>query len=192
MKRACFAVLVAGLLLTAPAGSASVLTFDLVWSATPPVAATGQLMVDNTAWASWIADPDGLDVASTDPGLVGFNMTISGAASGNGSFTKSDFDHFAIWGAGANFDYGQDLVGQPTLGDAWGTPDANSGDFNVFASAPAPDGVFYFVLLTNGGTGDELQLTSFILESGSPVPEPGTLVLVGWGGLALLIRRRSR
>ena len=41
-----------------------------------------------------------------------------------------------------------------------------------------------------GGLSDGLR--AFLLDANSLVPEPGSLALLGLGGLSLLVRRRSR
>ena len=129
--------------------------------------------------------------------LESLSITVSGAATGNGTFGLSDFDNFDWWPAGATFNFSENLVGQPTTDHApfnpWGTQDGNSGDFNFFnatGSPSAPDGEFYFVLGTDGGSGDSLSLTS--LEEVQQVPEPGAMGLVTLGGLALLVISRRR
>jgi hypothetical protein len=110
------------------------------------------------------------------------------------------------------------LVGQPTSGGPWGTPDGNSGDFNLFLSGGArltgarysnapevpngsntpPDGVFFFTLGANGGQGEAMILTAM----GAPVPPPMLPIgrnallfmagLLGLGGVLVLRRRKQR
>jgi hypothetical protein len=194
MKRVRLIVLVVGLLLVAPALYAGNLTFYLAWTGDAnPATATGQLVVDAQTWANMITFSTSHNDDYLSSNFVSFSVTISGASSGNGTFTLPDFSDFAVWGAGANFNYSQNLVGQAAGDSYWGNPDANSGDFNAFdsalgASASAPDGVWFFVLGADDGTQDNLLLTNFTLTSGTPVsaPEPCTLALVSLGGLALL------
>ncbi len=123
--------------------------------------------------------------------VVDFSMTVSSAASGNGTFGLSDFDFF-MWTSGATqespLDLSRELIGQATTGGPWGSDFSNAamtGDFNIFANlelnpfAPNSDGAA-FRIATNGGTGDVLTLTSF-----RPVPLPSAFWMFGPALLAL-------
>jgi hypothetical protein len=81
-----------------------------------------------------------------------------------------------------------EVVGQSTVdGGPWGTPDGDSGDFNLFYRDGGPLGTDYFTMTTNDGAGDEVLLTRF-----APAPEPTTLMLLATGlaGLAVVARRQ--
>jgi len=130
--------------------------------------------------------------------VVGLSLTISGASSGNGTFTASDFSSWYWNTAGTSLDYSKDLVGQTLQnGGKWGDNPILSttfGDFNLFASGNnqnAPIGTWFFTLTTNGHSGDQMKLTNF--TSGTPVPEPSTYGLIGLGalGVAFVARRRK-
>ncbi|MGA2773827.1 MAG: hypothetical protein ABSG26_23765 [Bryobacteraceae bacterium] len=75
-----------------------------------------------------------------------------------------------------------ELVGQPTSGNPWGTPDGISGDFNLWLNANGPIGVNFFTLQTAGGNGVNLTLTRF----DPVVPELGSLLLLGTGLIGIL------
>lgn len=188
MKKPLLAL--AALLLFSPATFAGALTFDFLYSNIDTGAsATGQLQIDSAFWPTILSNAN-----STFPisDLLNLSITVTGAASGNGTFTAADFDSFVWWAAGANFDLNQNLVGQPTGAAAWGTPDTSSGDFNFFSaltSPSAPAGVFFFNLGANNGKADSMQLTSVQLT-----PEPGAMGLAALGGSVMLVisRRRGR
>jgi hypothetical protein len=189
-------------------------TFDLEWSGT--VGPYG--ISSNTDTASAVITFDLTQLATingTSTGtflnfwITSFSLTVSGASAGNGTFGLSDFA-VMVDPNGAVFDFTKDLVGQHTSGKDWGTTyDGTSGDFNLapFIGDPptVPVGITLFTMVTNGGFGDPLTLTSFA-PVGSPftcslaedcvatTPLPPTLPLfaTGLGALGLLLLREKR
>jgi hypothetical protein len=109
----------------------------------------------------------GQNDTSSNPFVVDFRMNVSGAASGNGSFNLSDFGYIILHTGPGNpgdlaLDFTQELVGQPTGADPWGDTGAGGGDFNVFDASPgAPEGIWFFTVCTDEGSGDCMELTSF-------------------------------
>lgn len=134
--------------------------------------------------------------------VTALTLTVSGASSGNGTFTLSDFGDIILDTNGGTLDLTKELVGQPTSGDPFGTPNGNGGDFNllnrdqntgIVANPNAPN-AFFFSLSTEGGSGDILALTSFRPAAPAAVPEPGSVALLadmGLSGAGFLIRRRK-
>ncbi len=187
------AAVVAASLVVSSAANATLIDFRLAWSGESfgnNASATGTITIDD---AVLLNPSDGEMYA--EPALLGitaFSITVSGASSGNGTFTLEDFNEFAWWTDGAALDLSQELVGQPTTNGIWGASDGLSGDFNMFASlgSGAPEGTFYFEITTNEDTGDRLLLTSFAPVQ---VAEPAALSLFGLGllGLGLAARRRK-
>ena len=189
---------------SAPA-HATLRTFDLLWSGASygnTASATGVIVIDDTllpnpSFGYYFTNPGGI-------GIQSLSVTITGASSGNGTFTLPDFA-FVAWDTnGVALDLTQDLVGQPTAGAPWGTSDYNNpdigGDFNLFGGTPygttpgAPAGTWYFELTTNEFLGDKMLLTSFAPRAISSVPEPGVIafgVLAGGSVLGLIARKRK-
>lgn len=193
MKRLIVICVVGMILASAPAASGAIRTFDLDWSGASfnnSAVATGWIQIDDTL----LQNPTLQFVSqwqNSDPFVVDFEITVSGG-SGNGTFGFSDFTESAqfIWGTGGlTLDLDQELVGQPTLGNLWGTPDGSSGDFNIFGGSPSPYGTFNFTTTTNGGGGYKMLLTSF--RPAAVIPAPGAILLGSIGvGLVNWLRRR--
>jgi len=181
--------LIAGLLLLVTTAYAHTFqTYDLAWSGATfgnNATATGQITLDLTTLPNPAAQ--GYDLSNDTASLT---VTVVGASSGNGTWTKADLGFTFWWTGGVALNMNQQLVGQATLGNPWGTPDGNSGDFNLFFNNNGPSGTFYFTLTTDGGTQDPMLLTSFAPVSSTP--EPGTLIMLGTGvlGLAGTLRRK--
>jgi len=182
------ALLLAGLLLVTGAAYADVYkTYSLAWSGASfgnNATATGLMTLDLTT----LPNPSGFETNIYND-ITSLTVTVSGASSGNGTFTKADLPTLVHWWtAGVKLNLLKELVGQPTTGNPWGTPDSISGDFNFFFSPPGPVGTNFFTMTTNFEAGDQILLTSF-----SPV-EPGSVLLFGTGiaGLAGVLRRRLR
>jgi hypothetical protein len=176
---------------------AAALTIDLTWSGASfsnSASATGWMTIDT----SGIPNPGDYPYDVVPNWLLDLSITVTGAVAGNGTFTLSDFSGSTgamSWSTGgATLDFTRNLVGQPTTGNSWGTPDGHSGDLNFFdsvfsLSAPAGNGQ-PFILVAYGGRGEQMLLTS---ATPSPAPEPAACGLIGAGlGALYLARRRKR
>jgi hypothetical protein len=161
---------------------AAISSFQLDWSGAVfgnQAEAHALLSVDD------ILFPDTSGLVWLTPGIevTGFNITVSGAATGNGNFDLTDYAAF-IWDTtGATLDFTQELVGQTiSSGYNWGEGYDTGGDFSLIAAelsnAPTGDG-WYFKLATANGTGDNLKLTSFRPYQTSPV-QPVPLPSAFW------------
>ncbi len=168
---------------------AAPITFDLAWSGASfgnSASATGSITFDDAL----LFNP-GLNSSENNPGyVIDFSITVVDAAFGNGTWGLADYDQI-YWVTDLALDLGQELIGQPTSQNPWGTsvPSNTGGDFNVFSVTPgAPTGVAYFVLSTNDGLGDGLLLTSF---APAPVPVPAAfwLLLSAVGALTVKARK---
>jgi len=99
--------------------------------------------------------------------ITDIDITVLGAASGNGTWSTSSFSSFQIV-IGDALNLGADWVGQPqpSFGPVWG----RTGDFNVFSAvAGVPVGTNSFELRTNSGTGDKMRLISLVpISFGGP------------------------
>jgi hypothetical protein len=182
-------------------GRADIIVYNATWSGAElgnSATATGQITVDT----SLVSNP-GFNSFFTPPGSPGepitnVALTISGASSGNGSFTNSDFNFYVFdWNTAMNLN--AELMGQPQdFGGPWGTHEGQPGfsgshDFNLFAANPgAPTGTFYYRLTANGGQGDSMFLTSFAPAAAAETPEPMSLAVFGALGLCGLAVRRVR
>lgn len=147
--------------------------------------ATGWMTVDAAA----IPNPGSNIDAGLPSWLTGLSITVSGASSGNGTFTLTDFSDMAWDTAGGTLNLNTQMIGQPTASAPWGTTyDGLGGDLNFFAFTPgAPDGTMFFTLTTDQGVGD-----SMVLTSAGAVPEPATCSLLATSLLALLALKRKR
>ena len=192
MTRILFAAALLFTVLSTSSTQAELITFDLDWSGAAfgnSSTATGSITIDDAILPNPSNSGPGGNFANL--GITSFTITVSGAATGNGTFTEADFDAVA-WNTGnsgdAILDLTTELVQQPTSIDPWGTSSGFGGDFNVFSAAGsgAPNGTFFFELTTNEGIGDRLLLTSF-RPTGTDQPDPPELLTFDliWSGASL-------
>lgn len=168
--------------------------------------ATGSITFESTL----LANPGDNEFDLPNPAVLALTVTVSNASSGNGTFGIADFASITFNTNGGTLNFNQQLVGQPTDGDPWGTPSlGDGGDFNFFIpSVPArqqavtpPTGVFWFTLGADGGDADAMQLTSLALAGPAAatvaVPTLSSWMLallaglLGLGATALLYRIRG-
>lgn len=166
--------------------------FFLEWSGASfenAATATARLTLDE----SILLNPGNNGFVVTPGYLPSFTITVRDASSGNGTWNLSDYGDI-IWQTDTALDLTQELVGQPTSMDPWGTsqPGGTGGDFNLFGGLDgAPEGTWWFELATNAGQGDQMLLTSFRpscvgdLDGDAVVGFADLLlILTGWGGAA--------
>lgn len=178
---------------SASSAFASWVTFDIVWTGVGSLSGasvTGFITFDDASVPELRPPDDGEISLPSLTRVSDLAVTITGASSGNGTFSLSDFDRILFWSA-QPLDLTKELIGQ----GCFGTSDC--GDFNLFAATEgAPDGVFNFILCPDGvsceGQGEAyLQVTS-MTPGEARIPEPTTLALFGLGlaGLGAMRRRR--
>lgn len=130
----------------------------------------------------------------TNGAIVAFNITVTGARAGNGTFVLNDFTGIILATGGLPLDFTRELVGQPTDDKPWGTVTGNWGDAGHFmldtggiGSAPQQNPYFSFVQDLGDGGG------SIYLTSLKPIPLPPALWLFGTGLLGMVgIYRRKK
>jgi hypothetical protein len=191
------------ILFCASAALASPLTINFRFADPDSTAqATGAVTFESTL----LQNPGFNDFLLPSPAVLALNVTVSGSASGNGNFVLGDFNEIYFDTNGATLDFSRQLVGQPTSGSPWGTPDSTGGDFNLFsggqgarpaptylsrqpgpagASGLAPDGVFFFTLGANSGSGEAMVLTGAVPNGAVGPPVAPTPLLGEWSLLAL-------
>ncbi len=140
--------------------------FNLTWSGASQgnvATATGVIGLDLTTIP---AAPS--QISNSIPSwITSFTITITGASSGNGTFTLADFSGFTFDSNGIPLNYTTDLVGQLSL-----------GSFNVQGSSlNAPVGAGPTTINADAGNSDLLDLTSFIL---APVVPAGVPDFAAW------------
>jgi hypothetical protein len=170
-------------------------TYNLAWSGAflgNNASASGNITLDLTT----LMNPTplgglGIDIVSDIKSLT---VTVTGASAGNGVYTLtdlcacSDFGSSTLWNTnGATVNMHGDVLAQLTV---------DNGDFNLFFTAPGPQGSDVLTLTTNALSGDPIEMTQFApaLGKSAPVPEPASWVMTGLGfaGLAFAgLRMRS-
>ena len=176
--------------LVGPASSAP-LTLNFIFaSPNTSATATGFITFDSAL----LSNPGLNDFFLPDPAVLDLQVTVSGASAGNGTFHLADFTEVVLDTNGGTLDFSQQLIGQPTSGNPFGTTDictegplgGTGGDFNLFTSAPPPpEGIWWFTLGANDGNADCMVLQSL---TAAPIQAVRTQVptLSEWGLLALL------
>jgi hypothetical protein len=185
MKKIISLVLISASLVAFEAAAAT-RSLNISWSGASfgnTASATGHITFDdsqlpNVGFQNWNGLPGS--------GVTDFGVTITGASSGNGTFTLADFS--ALYFATPSLlDLSTQLIGQSlTNGFTFGDSGAGSsgGDFNIFGNnGVAPTGTWYFRLTTNGGSGDNMLVTSM---TPSAVPVPAAVWLFGSAMTGLL------
>ena len=121
----------------APAGTGARIPFELLWSGSQfgnGATAAGWVMLDDAV----VRNPGWFAGALAWGGFTDLIMTVTGAGTGDGTFTSADFG-LVIWDTGgARLDLTAELVGQPTAGSRWGTVPSSgeAGEFNLFRASP--------------------------------------------------------
>ena len=143
-----------------------------------------------------LEDPPNPGSSSDFSKVISLTLTVSGASSGNGTFTKSDFIGWSWATNGGTLDLDAELVGQDTLDLPWGTDifEGGAGDFQLFAAqgSGAPNGTWLFQQTTSEGSGDPMLLTSMSPES-LAAPEPGQVAasLLLLSGIGIYLWRKK-
>ena len=193
MKIKMMGKITAAALLLAAAGSALAAPITFPFRFADPNS-SAQAIGTITSESTLLSNPGGIDVFLPDPAVLALSVTVSGSAAGNGTFGIGDFTEVVFNTGGATLNLASELVGQMTPGGPWGTPDGNTGDFNLFSGAakratsytavtglPAganlpPSGVFYFTLGANGGQDEPMVLTGMGVNA-APAAAPANLPL---------------
>ncbi len=173
--------------LTGAAGlaHANILDFYVDWSGAAfgnGASAAGTISIDDTL----LNNPG--NTSTNDVAFVtAFSITVTGTAggAGDGTWTLGDFDSILIDTRSIALDLTQELVGQPTDVDPWGSTSTLGGDFNIFpTNGIGPEADWYFTIAAYI-THEDMVLTSF-----RPVPVPGVAALLAVTGLGAARRRR--
>ena len=117
--------------------------------------------------------------------IVNLSMTVTGANSGNGNFTKSDFGGIYFYSPTA-LNFSRELVGQVlTGGNKFG---GENGTLNFAGMNSAPAASYYDDLSSAGLV---MKLTSMSVAA---VPEADTsaMLLMGAGMMGFIARRRKQ
>lgn len=144
-------------------------TFQLTWTGQggSSASASGYVTLNDTSMLTTARTTS--YNAYTNNNIVAYSITVTGATSGNGTFTLANVGSAPIWTKFA-LNLSQNLIGQTDGVYTFGQ--SNSGDFNIFAggscSANAPGGLIYFTLKTDCFNGDTLLLTSILAGNLGP------------------------
>ncbi|MFT3685979.1 MAG: hypothetical protein QM783_13840 [Phycisphaerales bacterium] len=194
MRYAVSTVCAAAALVSAAASlNAAVQTFEANWSGPNGATAVATFDLDLNFFNAF-NNPGGPSSSGPIPlpalGVSNMTLTVTGAASGNGTWTTGDFIGMYMY---TNLPINPmiEWVGQPQVNSGvWGTFDytdpSTYSDFNVFVNG-GPIGFGPYTFTTNGGAGEAMYLTSV-----HPVPTPAAAAMLGLGGVASLRRRRRR
>lgn len=176
-------------LLAVSSASAKLRKFHFIYSGASfanTAVADGVMTIDDAV----LANPGSNNNDSGSGAIVDVTMTVSGAVDGNGTFTTADFSSYFLSYIDA-INLNTEWVGQPqpTTTSTWGLAGSfgQAGDLNFFAASPgAPNGSFYFLLITGGG--DPMTLTSVtpyddyvIFTKGDAVPGVADAKFTGFG-----------
>ena len=146
--------------------------FNLTWSGavySNSATATGVIGLD---LATIPAAPSHLS-NSIPSWITSFTITITGASSGNGTFTLTDFNAFYFDSGGVTLNYTTDLMAQ-----AGGLMFSSVGDFSIFGiQIPDPVAIAPSTIATDFSNGDFLVLTSF---TPAPVVPAGVPNIAAW------------
>jgi len=112
--------------------------------------------------------------------------------------TTATYDTTLVDGTGGLFDVDGDLHGYSLLGDINLDGIVDTLDIQPFVDLLAGGGFQFEADVTGNGVVDTLDIQPFVdivsgasVVAANAVPEPGSLALIGLGGLALLRRRRK-
>jgi hypothetical protein len=200
MKTKLLILTLAAALSTVAVSRADLIDIQALWSGAQlgnGASATATFTLDTSALLS---NPGYSSFPGTSfaPAFQNFQLTVSGAAAGNGVFTSSDFSTIFLDASWGTLDFHSQLVGQTTPFGLWGAASYPStvGDFNFFSNGSnllAPTGTSIFTLNTFGG--QHILLTSFepVTPPAAPVavPETSTWVMgfLALGAVVFLARR---
>ncbi len=173
-------------LVTGTCSNAAPITFQFVFSGASfgnTALAEGIITFEDTL----LPNPGSTNLSTASPAILDLSVSVSGAGMGNGVFGLSDFLSVDWNTNGGALDFSNELVGQSTSGDPWGTQSFSSGEFNLISVNPSDivSACFFFTLCVGF---DSLNLVSM-----QAVPIPPALWLLGSGLVCLTgISRRRR
>jgi outer membrane autotransporter protein len=127
-------------------------TFNLVWTGIngSTASATGTAVIDTALTTQWFF--------GIPAWFKSLTFTVTGAATGNGTFTLANFTTILWYQNATPPDFSQNLVSELQ-------------EFNLYAATcgvAQPGGTTFFTIATDCGTGDDLLLTSFLLAASAP------------------------
>lgn len=161
------AAVAVGAVLAASSATAALQTYHILYSGAAfgnGATAEGTFTVDDTVFTN----PGSFDGfgGGINGAIVDVTLTVSGASSGNGTFTAADFGNGYYLTIVDALDLNTEWVGQPqpTPGTTWGDytlGGSDTNDLNFFGTTPgAPTGDFFFVLGADGDTAEKMALVS--------------------------------